>query len=64
MYPFQKNTLWLCVVIVIPGVPVNLIPPWFVIEKLIETSDCVKTHVCMKNKPYITFKSKNKVKNS
>jgi len=29
-----------------------------------ETSGCVKTHVCMKNKSYTPFKSKNKVKNS
>lgn len=27
-------------------------------------SGCVKTHVCMKNKPYTAFKSKNKIKNS
>ena len=25
------------------------------------TSGCVKTHVCMKNKPYTSFKSENKV---
>ena len=24
---------------------------------------CVKTHVCMKNKPYTSFKPNNKVKN-
>jgi len=28
------------------------------------TSGCVKTHVCIKNKPYTTFKLKNKVKKS
>nr|AAU83716.1 hypothetical protein GZ33E1_13 [uncultured archaeon GZfos33E1] len=26
------------------------------------TSGCVKTHVCMKNKLYTSFKSENKVK--
>ena len=31
---------------------------------MLGTSGCVKTHVCMTNNPYTSFKSKNEGKNS
>ena len=44
--------------------PFGTLLPSVATSHMLGMSGCVKTHVCMTNKPYISFKSENKGKNS